>query len=173
MQRQTIPIAQFTVNAHTRWANDWFLLTAGDFRTGHFNTMTVAWGSFGTMWDKPLAQIVVRPTRYTFEFITQYPTFTLSGFPASYKSALQLLGSQSGRDGAKIAAAGLTPTASTVVDAPTFAQADLVIECRTMYWDDLRPEHFIDPQVEKNYPQKDYHRIFWGEILAVSGASDE
>jgi hypothetical protein len=29
--------------------------------------------------------------------------------------------------------------------------------------------NFLDPAIEKSYPQKDYHRIYFGEIVAVSG----
>ena len=58
---------------------------------------------------------------------------------------------------------------STRVAAPSYAQAELVFECRKIYWDDLKPEHFLQPQIEKKYPQHDYHRIYYGEILAVFG----
>ncbi|PIE33484.1 flavin reductase [candidate division KSB3 bacterium] len=170
MERHPVPIEQFQVRAHTRWATDWLLLTAGDFETGHFNTMTVGWGSFGTMWKKPFAQVVVRPTRYTYEFMNSYDTFTLCGFPAGYKKALTLLGSKSGREGDKIAEAGLTPIASSQVAAPGFNEANLIVECRKIYWDDMQPQQFLEAAIEDNYPQKDYHRIYFGEIIAISGA---
>jgi hypothetical protein len=38
-----------------------------------------------------------------------------------------------------------------------------------MYWQDIDPSHFLDPVIDRNYPEKDYHRIFYGEILAVTG----
>ncbi|MDZ7294248.1 MAG: flavin reductase [candidate division KSB1 bacterium] len=152
------------------WTNRWLVLTAGDFRAGHYNAMTVAWGSFGQMWEKPFVQVVVRPSRYTYGFMERYPTFTLCAFPEEYRPALQLLGSMSGRDGDKIAAAGLTPQASQVVAAPCFVEAELVIECRKMYWDDLAPEHFGDAEIASLYPRGDYHRVYFGEILAVTAS---
>jgi flavin reductase (DIM6/NTAB) family NADH-FMN oxidoreductase RutF len=157
------------VKAHHLWAKQWLLLTAGDFATGEFNTMTVGWGSLGTMWGKPFAQVVVRPVRYTYEFIERFDTFTLTTFEPRYRRALNLLGTQSGRDGDKIAQAGLTPIASTRVAAPGFAEAEMILECRKIYWDDMEPGHFLDPAIESNYPQKDYHRIYFGEILAAYG----
>jgi len=51
------------------------------------------------MWDKPFAMVVVRPTRYTFEFMNRYPDFTLTAFPQKYRKDLSLLGKKSGRDG--------------------------------------------------------------------------
>lgn len=169
MERHPISVEKFLVTAHDLWANQWLLLTSGDFKKGHFNTMTVGWGSFGTMWAKPFAQVVVRPGRYSYEFMEQYDSFTLCAFPKEYKKALALLGSKSGRDGDKIAEAGLTPVAASQVAAPAFEEAELVVECRKMYWDDFKPENFLDPTIDKNYPIKDYHRIYFGEIMTVTG----
>jgi flavin reductase (DIM6/NTAB) family NADH-FMN oxidoreductase RutF len=112
-------------------------------------------------------QVVVRPVRYTYEFMERYATFTLCAFPPEYHSALQILGNRSGRDGDKILASGLTPVSSTRIPAPSYAQASLVLECRKMYWGDFNPAHFTEPDIEKNYPQKDYHRFYFGEILTI------
>ena len=170
MTRSPIPIDDLRLRPLDIWAEQWFLLTAGDFARGEFNTMTVAWGSLGTLWNRPFAQVVVRPTRHTFGFMERHDSFTLCGFPESCRGALDLLGTRSGRDGDKIAAAGLTPVASARVAAPSFAEADLVIECRKIYWADLDPSHFLDPAIEANYPARDYHRVYFGEIVAVEGA---
>jgi flavin reductase (DIM6/NTAB) family NADH-FMN oxidoreductase RutF len=145
------------------------LLTSGDFAAGRFNTMTVGWGSLGVMWGRPFVQVVVRPTRYTYGFMEQYDTFTLCAFPEAYRQALQLLGTKSGRDGDKIAEAGLTPVASTQVAAPGFAEADLIVECRKMYWQDMDPAHFLDPTIDNHYAKKDYHRVYFGEVVAIHG----
>ena len=169
MTRAPIAFNELNVAAHKLWAEQWLALTCGDFAAGNFNSMTVAWGSLGTMWSMPFAQVVVRPTRYTYEFMLEHDTFTLCAFPEEYRPALQILGTKSGRDGDKIAEAGLTPMASSQVAAPGFEQAELLIECRKMYWDDLDPAKFIDPEIERNYPMRDYHRIFFGRIVAVTG----
>lgn len=145
------------------------LLTAGDFTQDRFNTMTVAWGSFGTMWHKPFVQIVVRPGRYTHEFTEAFDSFTLSVLPEEHRKALQILGTKSGRDGNKIAEAGLTPIASSVVAAPAFDEAELIIECRKIYKQIMDPAGFLDTQIDTNYPAKDYHTIYFGEIVAVQG----
>jgi flavin reductase (DIM6/NTAB) family NADH-FMN oxidoreductase RutF len=169
MHLTPIPIAEFIHRPYSLWELQWLLLTSGDFEAGEYNTMTVAWGSLGVMWGGPFALVVVRPTRHTYNYIEKYETFTLTAFPKEYRKALQVLGTRSGRDGDKIAEAGLTPITSVQVAAPAFAEAELVIECRKSYWDDFKPEHFLDPAIEKNYPQRDYHRMYFGEIVAVSG----
>jgi flavin reductase (DIM6/NTAB) family NADH-FMN oxidoreductase RutF len=143
------------------------LLTAGDFASGSFNAMTVAWGGFGLMWNRPIAIAVVRPTRHTFGFMERFPSYTLCAFPAGHEKALALLGTVSGRDRNKIAEAGLTPVASDCVGAPSYAESDLVVECRTVYWDDISPERFLDPTLRRHYQEEDYHRAYWGEIVSI------
>ena len=164
--KQIKPLA-LTFETLSTWNLDWFLLTAGDFSTNHFNTMTVGWGSFGTMWTKPYASVVVRPNRYTYEFMEKYDTFTLTQFSPKYKKALALLGAKSGRDGDKIKETNLTPIASHSIASPTFAEASLSIECKKMYFDDFKPENFLDQTIHDRYPLKDYHRIYYGEILEI------
>jgi flavin reductase (DIM6/NTAB) family NADH-FMN oxidoreductase RutF len=167
MAREKIAIDWFLARIYHLWDKQWFLLTSGDFAKGHYNTMTVSWGSMGVMWNRPFVQVVVRPTRYTYSLMERYDAFTLCALPDTYRKALNLLGSRSGRDGDKIAQAGLTPIASTQVAAPGFAEAELIIECKKMYWDDFAPAHFIDPKIEENYAQQDYHRIYFGQVMAI------
>lgn len=166
---KSIPTKDFSIKINELWDKQWFLLTSGDFEKQHFNTMTVSWGYFGIMWNKPIAVVVVRPTRFTYEFIEKYDTFTLSTFNKSYKKDLNILGSKSGRDGDKIAETKLTVIPSSIVSAPTFKEAELIVECRKIYSDDFKPENFLDKSFLKNYPKEDYHRMYFGEVLHISG----
>jgi flavin reductase (DIM6/NTAB) family NADH-FMN oxidoreductase RutF len=170
MTRYPIPVDEFCVCPHHLWDKQSLILTAGDFAAGHYNAMTVGWGSFGTMWDRPIAMVVVRPQRYTYEFIEKYDTFTLCAFPPDYLAAVDLLGTTSGRYLNKIAEAGLTPVAASVAAAPIFAEAELAVECRKIYRAVYEPSQFVDPAIDENYLNKDYHRVYFGEILAVAGA---
>ncbi len=161
----------FTARPHHLWNERWFLLTSGDLQSGDYNSMTVAWGGFGTMWGKPFVTIVVRPVRHTFSFLERYDNFTLCSFKESFKKELVLLGSQSGRTMDKIKESGLTPIPSMQVSSPSFREADLILECKKMYWDDLEPDHFLDESIHEKYPEKDYHRMYFGEILAIREAA--
>jgi flavin reductase (DIM6/NTAB) family NADH-FMN oxidoreductase RutF len=172
MKRYTIPFKKLLLQPHQIWLNQWFLLTSGDYQKTHYNTMTVAWGSLGIMWNKPFSQVVVRPTRFTYQFMEQYDTFTLCAFPSQFKKALQLLGTKSGRDGDKIKESGLTVIPSRKVPTPAFEEAELIIECKKIYWQDFDPTHFLDISIESAYPHKDYHRIYFGEIIHISGTQD-
>ncbi|MBE6373240.1 MAG: flavin reductase family protein [Lentisphaerae bacterium] len=168
--RQEIVFDDFNANPFQLFNRQWFLLTAGDFASGKFNTMTVSWGYIGFMWGFPSAIVAVRPQRYTLGFIRECDSFTLSAFSEDHRAALQLCGSKSGRDLDKIAAAGLTPEAAAQVKAPVFKEAELVLECRKVYQDKFLPEGFLDPAIgAKIYPGNDYHQFFAGEIVRIAG----
>jgi flavin reductase (DIM6/NTAB) family NADH-FMN oxidoreductase RutF len=151
-----------------QWDKGWFALAAGDFAAGKYNAMTVSWGSLGIMWGRPFAQVVVRPSRYTHGFSEASGDFTLCAFPERLRGALNVLGSKSGRDGDKIALAGLTPVASRMVSSPAFAEAELVLECRKIYRDKIDPAGFLDPAVDQNY-SGDYHTVYFGQVLRIFG----
>lgn len=168
MERYDIPVRELAFDFSTIGSR-WLLLTAGRLAPRAFNSMTISWGSIGEIWNRPFFQAVVRQSRYTREFLEAGDSFTLCVLPPALKPALSLLGSKSGRDGDKIADSGLRPAASRLVQAPCYEEAELVLECRKLYWQDLDPSHFLDPAIESNYPNKDYHRAYFGEIVAASG----
>lgn len=168
--RMEITPEELNVNPFHLFADRWFLLTAGDFAAGKFNPMTVSWGYLGVMWRFLSAIAVVRPQRYTFNFIRNCDGFTLSAFDEQYRGALQLCGARSGRELDKVAATRLTPEASRTVTAPGFKEAVLVLECRKVYQGEFLPEGFTDRTIpEKLYPDGAIHHFFAGEITRISG----
>ncbi|MGI5869558.1 MAG: flavin reductase family protein [Kiritimatiellia bacterium] len=158
-----------TLNPFAVFDKRWMLLSAGDFSTGEWNCMTISWGFIGTMWGLPVVQPVVRPQRYTREFMDKFDTFTLCAFPEEFRPALQLLGSKSGRDGDKVAASGLHPVAAGTVAAPVFAEADLVIECRKLFRLPMTAESLLAEKAREMYPTQDYHIMYIGEVLSIRG----
>lgn len=172
MVRKTVDFHHWQVKPHHLLDKQWLVLTSGDFHAGKYNSMIVGWGGFGTMWNKPFALIPVRPQRYTFEFMEQFDSFTLSALPEKYRTALDLLGTKSGRDMNKLNSTGLNPIPSSMVSAPGLDEADLIIECRKSYWQDLDPTHFLISSIAKQYPRHDYHRIYFGEILSISATKE-
>jgi flavin reductase (DIM6/NTAB) family NADH-FMN oxidoreductase RutF len=149
-------------NAIDLIGEQWMLVTAG--KKDSFNTMTAAWGGFGFLWNMPVAYIFIRPQRYTYQFTEKDDFFTLCFFDTAYRNALTYCGSHSGKDVDKIKETGLIPK-TTLNDNIYFEQAKLVIECEKIYFDDIKPEHFIDSSIDKYYPGKDYHRMYIGKIM--------
>ena len=151
-------------NVFSLFQDQWTLITAGTEEK--CNTMTAGWGGLGVLWGKPVATVYIRPQRYTLEFVEREDTFTLCFFGEGYRKELALCGAKSGRDVDKVKECGFT--VATAQGAPYFEQAELVLVCKKAYWQDMDPTHFLDGEIDgKWYPQKDYHRIFIGEILEV------
>jgi flavin reductase (DIM6/NTAB) family NADH-FMN oxidoreductase RutF len=171
MNREQIPIEKLALPVFHTFDTRWMLLAAGDFSAHDYNCMTISWGSLGIVWGKPFALVLVRPVRYTRQYMDKSDGFTLSVFPEEHRKGLSYCGSASGRDGDKAKAAGFTAISSQKVSAPGFDEAELLIECHKMYFCDLDPRHFLDPSIDSNYPNKDYHRVYFGEVVAVSGTA--
>jgi len=142
----------------------WMLVTAGAMKS--FNTMTASWGGLGVLWNKQVCYVFIRPTRYTYEFMERDGSFSLSFFEEDQREALNFCGSHSGRDVDKIKQTGLTPVQDPS-GAVYFNEARLVLICKKMYYQDINPSNFIDTMIDKNYPDKDYHRMYVGEIIAA------
>jgi flavin reductase (DIM6/NTAB) family NADH-FMN oxidoreductase RutF len=142
--------------------SDWMLITAGTLDS--FNTMTASWGALGILWGKPIAICFIRPTRHTYGFVERAGEFTLSFFTEEYRDALNLCGTKSGRDTNKVAESGLTPVA-TESGSVYFTEARLALVCKKIYFADLDPSHFLATHIAENYPKKDYHRMYFGQIV--------
>lgn len=161
MQFQEINIREVRASAVELISDDWALVTAGNREK--WNTMTVSWGGLGELWGKDAAMIFIRPQRYTYEFIERENYFTMSFFGEGYKKALSLCGSKSGRDIDKAKEAGLTPYFTG--QAVAIQEAELVLVCRKLAYQDLDPAGFLDPSIDSScYPAKDYHRMYVGAI---------
>lgn len=143
---------------------EWMLVTAkkGD----KVNTMTASWGGLGYLWEKNVAFIVLRPSRYTKEFIDSADTFSLTFFEEGYKKELAYLGSVSGREEDKIAKSSFDVLYDG--EAPYFEQCNMVLFCKKLYHQEMNAESFVSSSLaEKFYPQKDYHTLYFAEIEKI------
>lgn len=153
------------LNPFDKIGKEWMLITSMD-ENGRVNAMTASWGMLGYLWGRPAAICYVRPQRYTFGLTESSDTLSLCFLGEEYRSALKLCGTESGRDMDKLAATGLT---STVVDGtPMIDQSQLVIVCKKLYCDYIKPEGFKDPSIiGRYYPDADFHREYVCEIIDV------
>ena len=142
----------------------WALITAGNKES--FNTMTASWGGLGELWNKDVCFIFIRPQRYTYEFTEREEYFTVSFLPEEYKKALTFCGRNSGRDCDKVKDAGLTPV--EFEESMGFEESEITVLCRKLYHQDINPEGLADKSIDSAcYPDKDYHRMYIGEIVKV------
>lgn len=164
MAFKEIKIEELGFNPFTKIGKEWLLITAGNEEK--HNTMTASWGGVGVLWGKNVVTTYIRPQRYTKEFVDANDTFTIAFFDEEYRSALSLCGKVSGKDCDKIKEAGLTPY---YVDGTTaFEEANMIMVCKKMYSDEIKPECFIAEENDaKWYSEKDYHTMYIAEIEKV------
>ncbi|MFR9166496.1 MAG: flavin reductase family protein [Dysgonomonas sp.] len=150
----------------------WMLVSAAK-PDGSVNTMTASWGGFGIMWNKEVVWVVIRPQRYTKEFVDSADSFSLSFFNKSYqKKALSYLGKVSGRDENKIEKSGLT-VLKDESGVPFFDEAETVIIARKLYAQPMAEQFFIDKKpIADWYPEKDFHVYYIAEITKVLKKDD-
>lgn len=142
---------------------DWALVTAGNLK--NFNTMTVSWGGFGTLWSKPVVTVYVKPIRYTYQYLENNDYFTVSFYDQKYKKDLGILGSKSGRDLDKIALTSLNP--KEVENSVTFEEASITILCRKIYAQDLDVSKMPADVIENYYKTEKEHRMYIGEVVEI------
>jgi flavin reductase (DIM6/NTAB) family NADH-FMN oxidoreductase RutF len=130
------------------------------------NTMTIAWGSLGFMWNKPAFTVMVRYSRYTYELINTAEEFTVS-FPLNgqLKKELQVCGAKSGRNIDKFKECNLVLKDGEKVNTPVIDGCDLHVECKIVFKHPVTEENLAETTKQRAYSQGDYHVIFYGEIV--------
>ncbi len=171
---KAIDIHELAFNPFIRFGEDFSLVSAMK-PDGTVNTLTAAWGTFGTYWNRSVATVLIRPQRYTKEFIDADDHFTLSFFDSSHESvteALWYIGRVSGRDEPdKVERAGLHAT--MVGGYPTFEEASLLLVCRKIYAAPLIEQAFLDDDIiKKHYVKKDFSIQYMGTVEEVWIASN-
>ena len=117
----------------TKFEKDWALLTAGS------------------------------PDRYTWQFLKDSDAFTVAFFPERCRKALTLMGTLSGRDGDKVAAAGLTP--KFLPEGITFEEASETFVCKKIYMAPMAYED-VPPEARRIYQNGvEPHWIIMGEVV--------
>lgn len=163
MNLKEIDIKTLQKNPFAMIGDEWMLITAE--KDGKINTMTASWGGVGIMWGKTVATAYIRPQRYTKEFVDAGDLFTLTFFGGAHKKDMGYLGSVSGlQEPDKIEKTNLHP--AMIDGQPTFEEASLVLVCRKMYVQEMKPECFVsDEEIEKWYPNRDFHVMYMAEIV--------
>lgn len=131
------------------------------------NTMTIGWGSIGYIWKKPLLIVAVRTSRYTYELMEKATDFSVSlPLDADLKTALGEAGKKSGRDIDKFQQIHLTAQNAQKIGSPVIGECKLMYECKIVYKQQLDPDMLDEEIKEKFYGDRDYHTLYFGEIVS-------
>lgn len=163
MSYKKIDVDKIVLNPFKTISKDWLLISA--VHEGKVNTMTASWGGIGVIWHKNVVTVYIRPQRYTREFVEASDYFSLTFFNG-YKKELGVLGSKSGRDGDKIKEVDFD--LEMIEGQPTFKQGQMTFICKKLYRGKIAADNFIETALDaKNYPNKDYHYVYIGEIISA------
>jgi flavin reductase (DIM6/NTAB) family NADH-FMN oxidoreductase RutF len=128
-----------------------YVLAACRDREGRPNAIGLGWWTICSH-QPPLLAISVGVPRYSRECIDHSQEFVLCLLGEAQAQGAWLCGKQSGRNGDKLAAAGLTTIPSLKLDTPTIAESVLAWECR------VRQRVVVGD-----------HVLYVGEIVATRG----
>ena len=141
------------------------LLLASTKNNGRSNVMTIGWGTIGVIWGLPIFVVLVRPSRYTYQFIEDSKAFTVNVPTAEMKKYVSLCGTRSGRELDKLAQ--VKTRMGQKVKSVTIDPCPLVYECQVVHWNDVLPETLI-PQISNSaYRNGDFHRLYYGQIMGT------
>ncbi len=147
---------------------------------GKVNTMTIAWGTMGIQWAKPVFIAFVRQSRYSKELLEKNPEFTVNIPYGDFdKSIISFCGTKSGRDVDKFETLGLIAEPGNTVSVPGIRQLPLTLECKVIYKQDQDRHAITEENTRRYYPQNeqfpqgDYHTAYYGEITDAYILVDE
>ena len=158
-----ICLRDFKENVIEIISKEYMLITAGN-KDG-YNMMTASWGFMGEMWGEDSVAVVVRPERYTMDFIESNDYFTLT-FYGNDRDVHKVCGSNSGRDVDKTELTGLSPIAND--NYVYFKEARLVLIIKKKYVQPMDKSFLTDESIdEKWYKNGGWHNLIIGSIERI------
>jgi flavin reductase (DIM6/NTAB) family NADH-FMN oxidoreductase RutF len=143
------------------------LLLVGAKKYGKTNVMAIGWGLVGVMWRKPVFLVLVRPSRFTHEFIEDTEEFTVNVPPNGMEKTVNYCGEVSGRKVDKFKKCDLTVVKSKKLRVPVIKECIIHYECKVVHKLEVKPELVIGSVRKTFYAKDDFHTLYFGEILAV------
>ncbi|MBQ9519935.1 MAG: flavin reductase [Acholeplasmatales bacterium] len=156
-------IYDYDLNFFKEINDNFAILTAGDKTIG-YNAMTVSWGGVGVLWNKMVAFLFVRHSRYTYEFIEKSDSVTLSFLSDKYKKEKALFGSKSGRDLDKFKETGLHAAYDPDYDGYYISESSYVFKGKKIHSMDIEYDKLPEDIKKKCYPNMDIHKMYIVEI---------
>ncbi len=171
MKRQKFDPTEYYSQVMKAMTSQGLLLGSQD-AAARSNIMTIGWGAIGNIWGVPVWSVLVRPSRYTCQCIEHTGCFTVNVPDEALGMACAICGSKSGRDSDKFALNGLKAGRASHVLAPIVEECPIVYECQVVHSSDILPAKLTDEIRMGSYLNGDYHRLYFGKILAAWADAD-
>jgi flavin reductase (DIM6/NTAB) family NADH-FMN oxidoreductase RutF len=171
MPKLPIQYTDYFEQTMRRMRDDGLLLVTSGV-DGKPNVMTIGWATMGDIWARPIFMAMVRPSRYSYSRLEELGEFTVNVPPRELTAAVAYCGSRSGRTHDKFLEQSLTAVPSRQVRPPIIQECVVHYECRTLHRNDLVPSALAQAVQDDFYFQGDYHRVYFGEIVAAYADQD-
>jgi flavin reductase (DIM6/NTAB) family NADH-FMN oxidoreductase RutF len=129
------------------------------------NTMTIGWATIGFVWQKPIFMVAVRNSRYTFGLIEEATDFSVSVPSGDLREALMYCGTKSGSVVDKFHECRLQITPGRKIHSPVIQTPGLHFENKIIFKAPM-DSRYLASECKGLYPEKDYHTLYFGEIMA-------
>jgi flavin reductase (DIM6/NTAB) family NADH-FMN oxidoreductase RutF len=143
------------------------LLLVGAKKNGKRNVMTIGWGFVGVMWRRNVFVVLVRPSRFTHQFVEDGGEFTVNVPDEGMEKAVAHCGEVSGREHNKFKESKLHLVKGKKVKVPVIKECRIHYECRVIHKLKLKPRLVPDRVKKRFYPKNNFHTVYFGEILAA------
>jgi flavin reductase (DIM6/NTAB) family NADH-FMN oxidoreductase RutF len=170
MNRKIISPSELQLNLFDTTFKRGALFCVGDANKS--NLMTISWGFSGVIWNKPIFVALVRPTRYSHQFLEKIKSFSVNFMSSRYSEQTAFCGTRTGSQVDKWKQCGLSPIPGKCIATPVIDEAELILECRIIHEQNLDTAGFLAKEIENHYPKQDYHQIYFGQIEHIEGIED-
>ena len=113
--------------------------------------------------------VLVRPTRHTFSLMEKAEDFSVCILPDGYQKDLHLCGTKSGRDLDKVEACSFKTKPGHTIKTRYLEVSSHHFECRIVHKHWLDHETLDPAIIKRYYPKRDFHMVYYGEILGIYG----
>lgn len=109
--------------------------------------------------------VAVRSSRHTFSIIETAKDFKVSIPSLDMKKEITFCGTKSGRDYDKFKKCNLEILPAQKVITPIIKAPGVHLECKIIYKSAMDPTQLNEEYDAVIYPEKDYHTLYFGEIV--------
>lgn len=132
------------------------------------NIMNTRWGTLGRMWNRDIFVLPVRKKKYSHELISKYKSFVVNIPTNEMSSEMLRCSNMSGKEYNKFKEFHFEPVPAKLVDSVAIAECPMKLECKVIYSADMQASKLNKTIAEDMYIGREYHTLFFGEIVSCT-----
>lgn len=129
------------------------------------NVMSTHWGGQGAIWNREIFTLPVRKSKLSHDIINSTMSFAVSVPYKDMRNEIIMCDQLSGFSTNKFDELHLHPKKARHIPAYVLGECGLILECKVVYKADMDRDSISDELSEEMYSCKDYHTVYFGEII--------